>query len=170
MDESHDDELIEEPVSFELDQLSACVRTSLDLAKSRAQAMGDTFVGTDHVLLGLALNSTGAAFRVLESLALTADQLQAKIVFIRGGARSPLANGEDPTYSPRLQRVLASAAKDAAKRNHTEIGTLHVLSGIMREREGIATLLLESPGVGLGRTGSAIALAHREGWRDVNGE
>lgn len=168
MEEPLDEELQDEPITFDLELLTAGARAALDIARSQAHAMGDPFIGTDHVLLGLACSNAGAAYRVLSTLQLSPDLLRDKMTFIRGGEPKPIENGSDPGFSPRLLRVMAFAAKEAAKRNQSEIGTLHVLSGLLREREGIAILLLESPGAGLGRTGSAIAAAHREGWSDAN--
>jgi ATP-dependent Clp protease ATP-binding subunit ClpC len=166
MDELLEEELQEESIEVDLDRLTPCARAALDRGAGCARAFGDPFVGTDHVLIGLAQVENGAAWRVLASLNASADDLNARMLFIRGGQREPVEDGVEQALSPRLLRVLELAAKDASKRNHAEIGTLHVLSGLLRERTGLAAFLLESPGVGHGRAGSAINLAHREGWLD----
>jgi ATP-dependent Clp protease ATP-binding subunit ClpC len=168
MDEQFDDEIQDEPVAVELDlaRLTSCARLALDRATEEARRFGDPYVGTDHVLLALASLETAAAKQVLDALEMTTERLNGLIRFIRGGEQT-MANGEcEYAFSPRLQRVLAAAAKDSAKRSHAEIGTLHLLSGLLREKEGLAVFLLESPGVGLERAGGAIAHAHREGLKD----
>ncbi len=166
MDELLDEELQEELVEVDLDRLTPCARAAFDAAAAHARELGDAFIGTDHVLLGLALIEAGAASRVLTALKASAERLTSTMHFIRGGGQTSLEGEVEQAYSPRLVRVLELAAKDAAKRNHSEIGTLHVLAGLLRERTGLAAFLLESPGVGHGRAGSAITLAHREGWHD----
>ena len=126
----------------------------------------DPFVGTDHLLVGLFTVSTGAASRVLTKLGVDVEFVTANMRFIRGGESAAAELDTERARSPRLVRVLEAAAKDAAKRNHAELGTLHLLSGLLRMREGLAVFLLEAPGLGLGKIGVAISTAHREGWKD----
>lgn len=168
MDEQFDEEIQDEPVAVDLDlaRLTSCARLALDRATEEARRLGDPFVGTDHVLLALTSIESAAAKQVLDSLDMSTARLNELMRFIRGGER-PASNGDcEYAYSPRLQRVLTAAAKESAKRSHGEIGTLHLLSGLLREKEGLAVFLLESPGVGLERAGGAIARAHREGLKD----
>jgi ATP-dependent Clp protease ATP-binding subunit ClpC len=168
MDEQIDDELHDEPepAAVDLARMTPCARLALERAADEARRLGDPFVGTDHVLLAITALENAAARRVLDSLDLHTERIASHMRFIRGFER-PEANGAaEFGYSPRLQRVLVLAAKDMVKRSHTEIGTLHLLSGILREKEGLAVFLLESPGVGLERAGGAIARAHRDGLQD----
>jgi ATP-dependent Clp protease ATP-binding subunit ClpA len=166
MDDQLEDELQDEPIAVDLTQLTPCARQTLDRASDEAQRMGDPYVGTDHVLLAMVSIDTAAAKRVLEILEIDADRLSGTMRFIRGTDNPPSNGGVEYPYSPRLQRVLESAAKDAVKRSHGEIGTLHLLSGMLKERSGLAVFLLESPGVGLEKAGGAIARAHRDGIKD----
>lgn len=168
MDEPFDEELQgEQPVAVQPARLSTCARQALERAADEARRFGDPYVGTDHVLLALCGFEAAAAARVFAELEVDGELLAARMAFIRGRAVTS-DNGEIAMgQSPRLQRVLATAAKDAAKRGHTEIGTLHLLAGLLREKEGLAVFLLEFPGVGLERAGGAIARAHRDGLRDA---
>lgn len=168
MDDQFEEEPQEEqPVAVDLSRLSSCAREALARAAEEARRFGDPYVGTDHVLLALTAIEAAAARRVFAELEVDGERLTARMTFIRGRSPSADANGEiEMGYSPRLQRVLAAAAKDAGKRGHAEIGTLHLLAGLLREKEGLAVFLLESPGVGLERAGGAIARAHREGLTD----
>jgi ATP-dependent Clp protease ATP-binding subunit ClpC len=166
MDEQLDDELQDEPVTVDLARLTNCARMALDRAADEARRLGDPYVGTDHVLLAIASIENAAAKRVMESLEMDSERLMRVIRFIRGTGQDSLNGDSEYAYSPRLQRVLEAAAKDSAKRSHTEIGTLHLLSGLLREKEGLAVFVLESPGVGLERAGGAIARAHRDGLKD----
>jgi len=149
-----------------LDRLNECARTALDLARREAIAAGEDALCTEHLLVGLAETTRGAAKRVLDELNLDAEHLRATVRFIVGpGANTEPANGR-MEYSPRTRRVLALAARDADKRGAAQIGTLNLLSGLLRERAGVAVLLLETPGVGLELAGQALSRAHREGWKD----
>jgi ATP-dependent Clp protease ATP-binding subunit ClpC len=170
MEEPLEEEQQEELGEIDLELLSPCARDVLDIAETEARKFGDAFVGTDHVLIGLSRVQRGAAHRVLQALELPHDQLLETMRFIRGDIREPIELNGELAYSPRLMRVLAAAGKDAANRNCANVGTINLLSGLLRERQGLAVFLLHSPGVGLERAGNAIAQAHREGWTDEGGE
>jgi ATP-dependent Clp protease ATP-binding subunit ClpC len=148
-----------------LDRLSPCAVHAFDLAREEARLLGHPYVGTEHLLIGLAREELGAASRVLASLDLTPDFLRERIVFI-GGRGEGTADGAEPAASPRLERVLETATKEAERRQQSQVETLHVLLGLVREREGIAVMVLEVPGVGLERIGGAMMRALREGAAD----
>jgi ATP-dependent Clp protease ATP-binding subunit ClpC len=169
MDEPIDDE--QQPVEPEviaLDRLSKAAVESLGIAKAIAARFGDTYVGTEHLLLALAECQSGAACAVLDSLLLTRERLEREFLFIYGH-RNGAGNGEPVlAESPRLQHVLAEAAKDAARRQHAAIGTLNLLGALLREGGGLAVILLEAPGVRLERAGLAISQALRDGAADAD--
>src|SRR5215208_5125706 len=83
-----------------LDRFSSCAANALALARDEARLLAHPYVGTEHLLIGLAREERGAAARVLGSLDLSAEQLRESIVFIggRGEADPPL---DDPTWTPR---------------------------------------------------------------------
>ena len=166
MDELLEEELQDEPVAVDLDRLTRCALATIQAARKHAEGLGDPFVGTDHLLIGLAAIECGAAYRILLSLNVDKDRVLTAMRFIRGDDGRNGDSASELTFSPRFVRVLESAAKDAAKRNHTELGTLHLLSGLLREREGLAVFLLDSPGIGLARAGTSIAAAHHASWND----
>lgn len=166
MDELLEEELQDEPVAVDLDRLTACAHATIQAAREHAERLGDPFIGTDHLLIGLAAIECGAAHRILLSLNVDKDRALTAMRFIRGIDGRNGDSDSERAFSPRLIRVLESAAKDASKRNHTELGTLHLLAGILREREGLAVFLLESPGIGLGKAGTSIAAAHHAGLTD----
>ncbi|HKG25223.1 MAG TPA: Clp protease N-terminal domain-containing protein [Thermomicrobiales bacterium] len=148
-----------------LDRFSSCAANALALARDEARLLAHAYVGTEHLLIGLAREERGAASRVLASLDLTADQLRESIVFIGGRGESGPPS-DDPPLTPRLERVLEAAEKEASRRQQTQVATLHLLLALVREREGIAVMLLEVPGVALERIGGAMMRALREGLAD----
>lgn len=166
MDELLDDAPQEEPEALDLDRLSACARAVLDIAAFEAKRWGDPFIGTDHALIGLARAEQGVAASILANLDLSAETLIERMTFIRGIEAAGSDGAAEPQLSPRLVSVLTLAAKDATKRNLVEIGTLSLLTGLLREKAGLCIAVLEAPGVGLERVSRAITDAHRNGLKD----
>lgn len=145
---------------------TACAQNALTYAKEEARNLGHAHCGTEHLLIGLAREEQGAAAQVLSSLGITAGQIRQSVAFIAGHGQPLLPDNGDPPVTPRLNRVLETAAQEAKKRGQAVIGTLHLLLALLREREGLAVMLLESPGVGLERIGGAMMRAFRDGLRD----
>lgn len=145
---------------------TACARNVLKYANEEARSLGHAHLGTEHLLIALAREEQGAAARVLSSLGFTADQLRNSVAFIAGRGQPLLPDNHEPSPTPRLNRVLESAAQEAKKRSHAVVSTLHLLLALLREREGLAVMLLESPGVGLERIGGALMRAFRDGLSD----
>ena len=152
-------------IDLVLDRMSSCAANALALAREEARLLAHPYVGTEHLLIGLAREERGAAARVLASLELTAERIRESVVFIVGrGEGDPSI--EEPAPTPRLERILEAAEKEASRRQQSQVGTLHLLFALVRERSGIAVMLLEVPGVALERIGGAMMRAIREGATD----
>ena len=150
-----------------LDRLTECARSGLVAAARVAGEHGDASIETGHMLIGLAAGD-GAAGRLLRDSGGHADRYRADLRFIVGvgvGETAPTAV-TGAVRSPRLERVLVHAEKDATKRGSHQIGTLHLLAGLMKEREGLAAALLDAPGGGLERIDGALVIAFRAGWTE----
>jgi ATP-dependent Clp protease ATP-binding subunit ClpC len=152
-------------IDLVLDRMSSCAANALALAREEARVLAHPYIGTEHLLIGLAREERGVAARVLASLDLSAEQLRDAIVFIAGRGEVPPPTDE-PAPTPRLERVLETAEKEASRRQQAQVGTIHLLLALVREREGIAVMLLEVPGVALERIGGAMMRAIREGATD----
>jgi ATP-dependent Clp protease ATP-binding subunit ClpA len=155
-----------EPTEYDLERFTDCARDALSSAEYAAQRLGDPFVGTDHLLVGLAMSETGAAFKVMEPFNVTPRQLEQSMKFIRGDESATPVNGNEGGYSPRLVRVLARATKEATYRGDARIGTIHMLLGLLRERQGLSVFLLEAAGLGPKRIDQIINRAQSVGWTD----
>jgi ATP-dependent Clp protease ATP-binding subunit ClpC len=168
-----EDQLEEAPeqelVAFDLERLSSCARDALAAARTEARNLGDRFIGTEHLLLGLSQTKDGAAYQVLQSIRLTSDRLADSMRFIRGGRLEQPNNEADQGFSPRLQRVFALASKEAVDRGDREVGTVHILLGLLRVREGLSAFVLESAGLGPKRVDYMIDRAHGSSWDDQDG-
>lgn len=117
------------------------------------------------LLLSLATDTDCAAAQVLTECGFDGQRIAQAIDFVQGRA-IPGETALSVVHSPRMERVLITAAREATVQKCDEIDTLHLLVALLRERQGITALALESPGVGHERIGSAISQAIRNGMTD----
>jgi ATP-dependent Clp protease ATP-binding subunit ClpC len=82
----------------------------------------------------------GLAARVLESLDITLDEVRAQVALIVGGG-DEVTSGQIP-FTPRSKKVLELALREALSLGHNYIGTEHILLGLVRENEGVASRIL----------------------------
>src|ERR1039458_4455294 len=110
------------------------------LAQEEARALRHTYIGTEHILLGLLREQEGLAARVLESLDITLERVRSEVVRIVGSGEEFPA-GQIP-FTPRAKQVLELALREALSLGHNYIGTEHILLGLVRENEGVAARIL----------------------------
>jgi ATP-dependent Clp protease ATP-binding subunit ClpC len=115
-------------------------RHSVVLAQGEARALKHNYIGTEHLLLGLLREEEGVAARVLESLDITIEAVRAQVAQIVGQG-DEVAGGQVP-FTPRAKKVLDLGLREALSLGHNHIGTEHVLLGIVRENEGVASRIL----------------------------
>jgi ATP-dependent Clp protease ATP-binding subunit ClpC len=119
----------------------------------------------EHLLLSLSADGNCAAAQVLAGCGFDGATIARTIAFVGGAA--PLAESTSPVVlSPRMERVLTNAGREAAIHKCELVDSLHLLVALLRERQGIAALALESPGVGHEPIGAAISQAMRNGVTD----
>jgi ATP-dependent Clp protease ATP-binding subunit ClpA len=109
-------------------------------AQEEARELKHDYIGTEHILLGLLREEEGVAARVLESLGISLEGAHAQVMRIVG-PRQDTAAGQIP-FTPRAKKVLELALREALALNHDYIGTEHILLGLVRENEGVATRVL----------------------------
>ena len=115
-------------------------RNVVVLAQEEAILLRHNYIGTEHLLLGLLREEDGVAFRVLESLEVTAEEVRAQIARIVGRGDEDVS-GQVP-FTPRTKKVLELALREALSLGHDYIGTEHLLLGLVRENEGVAARIL----------------------------
>ncbi|MDR3179087.1 MAG: ATP-dependent Clp protease ATP-binding subunit [Oscillospiraceae bacterium] len=119
--------------------------TALNLAVSSAESMGHTYVGSEHVLLGLLKEGSGVACVVLNSLSVTADKIitlmKRDIGF--GDIKTSL-NMDD--FTPRTKRILQISVVQASKLSHNYVGTEHILLALIGETDSYAVRFLKELG------------------------
>jgi hypothetical protein len=124
-------------------------RRVLVLAQEEARLLGHTFIGTEHLLLGLIHEGDGVAAKALESLGISLEAVRAKVEETIGPAGS--ITNDSPPFTPRAKKVLELSLREALQLGHNYIGTEHILLGLIREGEGVATQVLIGLGADLSR-------------------
>ena len=124
-------------------------RRVLTLAQEEAQHFSHSYIGTEHILLGLVREEEGVAARVLVNLSVVLSKVRSAVEFIIGRGEKP--GSDEIGLSPRAKRVIELAIDEARHLGHNYIGTEHLLLGLLREGEGIAASVLDSFGITLER-------------------
>jgi ATP-dependent Clp protease ATP-binding subunit ClpA len=122
-------------------------RKAIFYAQEESQRLGQGYVSTEHLLLGLLREPDNAAVRILSLMGVN-------IAGLREAIQSQLDHGdarphEDMTLTPRGKRVIDLAYDEARDLNDTHIGTEHLLLGLIRDGDGLAARILDSAGVRL---------------------
>ena len=129
------------------DRLTKRARRVLTLAQEEAQRFQHTYIGTEHLLLGLIREGEGVAGQVLSNLGVEVEQVRQAVEAIIGrGGRVVLG---EVGLTPRAKKVIEMAVDEARRFQHRFVGTEHILLGLIREGEGIAAGVLESLGLQL---------------------
>ena len=131
------------------EKFSERARRVLTLAQEEAQNLNHSYIGTEHILLGLVREEEGVAAKVLVSLGAGLNKVRASVEFVIGRGEKP-SSGETG-LTPRARRVIELAIDEARYLSHNYIGTEHLLLGLLREGEGIAAGVLDSFGITLER-------------------
>jgi ATP-dependent Clp protease ATP-binding subunit ClpC len=129
-----------------MDNLTPRAQKCFELSKKTAHELGNNYVGTEHLLIALLKLGQGVAMTVLErhlDVGELKDMLESQI---RGG---PANAKNDYPLTPRVKKVISLAAKEAKAMQHSYIGTEHLLLGILREGEGLASQMLTKMGLDL---------------------
>ncbi len=131
------------------DRFTERARKVLMLAQEEAKRLTDSYIGTEHLLLGLLKEERGVASRVLRDMGLDPFQVRKSIEqsALRGSSRprSQQAAG----LTPRTKRVIERAVDEARQMNHQYIGTEHLLLGLIGEGGGLAVEALREMGLDL---------------------
>lgn len=127
------------------DRFTDGVKNSWKFAASEAAKLGSDYIGTEHLLLGIAHEKDSAGGKILNSLGVTEDAVEQLLSQYSQG-RSLFSTGE--VYAaPRTKRVLEMAVEEANELGNSYVGTEHLLLAILHEGGGLAVRILESFGV-----------------------
>jgi ATP-dependent Clp protease ATP-binding subunit ClpA len=157
------------------------VKKVLVYARKEAKALHHTYVGTEHLLLGLLRENEGIAAVVLKNLGMDLEQVRVSILkeldptLIPGDLLQPSEKpnktfvkirdwagrnfGEE--FTPRAVKALAFAREEAVRLHDNFVGTEHVLLGLIRMEKGVAVNVLK--GLGLSLENARVEVEKRHG-------
>ena len=121
-------------------------RRVLSLAQEEAERLNHSYIGSEHVLIGLLREEGGVAGRVLRELGLDVVRVQAMVERLSSGpsTRTPFTKIE---LSPSTKRLLELAVDEARRMGQHYISTEHLLLGMARQNEGVAIDVLRKFGI-----------------------
>jgi hypothetical protein len=124
-------------------------RRVLVLAQEEARLLDHSYIGTEHILLGLIDEGEGLAAKALDSLGISLEAVREKVEEVVA-PRGYAPTGQPP-FTPRAKKVLELSLREALQLRHNYIGTEHMLLGLVSEGEGVAARVLQSLGADLPR-------------------
>lgn len=122
-------------------KFTARAEKALEYAQELAMELGHAYIGTEHLLYGLVEEGTGVASKVLQNQDITSEKVREEIEEIVG-VGEPIEDIEQMSFTPRSKRVIESAFLEARKIGTEYIGTEHLLIGIMKEGDSVATRII----------------------------
>jgi ATP-dependent Clp protease ATP-binding subunit ClpC len=113
--------------------------------QEEARRLNHTYLGTEHLLLGLIREQQGIAGLALADLGLGLDTVQAGVEAIVGRGDLPVSGPIGLT--PRTKQVIARAVAEANRLHHAYLGTEHLLLALTHEQQGVAADVLRQAGI-----------------------
>ncbi|MCL2350791.1 MAG: hypothetical protein FWC67_04860 [Defluviitaleaceae bacterium] len=122
-------------------------------ADTSARKFSQSYIGTEHLLLGLARANDSISQKVLQLQNATADVIEKKIDEILNAGQGDLLTygGKPQGYTPRTKRILEKSNREAQKMSTNYVGTEHLLLALIKESDSLAVQILASLGVNMQR-------------------
>ena len=118
------------------------------IAQEEAKRLNHDYVGTEHILLGLSALEGTVSNKILTGLGVTFRKVRLEIEKMVGIGDTIMLLGEIP-FTPRAKKVLEFSVEESQMLGTDHIGTEHILLGLIREEEGMASRILENLGLNL---------------------
>ena len=115
---------------------------ALNLAIESAEKLGQTYIGSEHILLGLCKENSGVAYTALRDSGVTAEKLEA-MMDSNSGTTALTPND----FTPRTKRVMQTAVMYSARTGSGYVGTEHLLIALLSDRDSYAIRYLRALGV-----------------------
>lgn len=131
-----------------MQQFTDKAKTALQLAAKAAKDLHQSYIGSEHLLVGLVREKTGVAAKVLKENGVDEIQLISMIKDLIA-PEGNLAVQERDGYSPRAARILEDSHKQAQKYKNSMTGTEHILLAMLREGENVGLRLLNTLGINI---------------------
>lgn len=124
-------------------------RNALALAQEEAGSLNHTYIGTEHLLLGLLREAEGVGAHLLNEYGCTLERMRQAVRDQVGAGPAGETAPSEMSLTPRLKKVLELAVEEAKGLGHAYIGTEHMVLALLREGEGVAGRLLRERGMEL---------------------
>ena len=115
-------------------------RRVIVMAQQEARLLSHSYIGTEHLLLGLLADGGGTAAQALESLGVTLEAAREQVREIVGEGQQTLT-GHIP-FTPRAKKVLELSLREALNLGDDHIGTEHQLLGLIAEADGVGAQIV----------------------------
>lgn len=123
-------------------------RQAIQNSRDAAQQLGHSYVGTEHLLLGLARVTDSVAAKALEMQNVTAAGIEKELENTTSAAGTPTMGGSEPQdLTPRTKRIFEQSQQEAMRMKTNYVGTEHLLVAMLKETESIANTILGALGV-----------------------
>jgi len=132
------------------DRFTERARKVIILAKEEARRFNHDYIGTEHILLGLIKEGESVAAAVLQNLGLSLDTIRLEVEKLVQFGPSTIVSGDIP-FTPKAKKVIELAMDEARRLGHNYIGTEHLLLGLIKEGEGVASHVLMNIGLDLNK-------------------
>lgn len=131
-----------------IDRFTEQAREAIGMAVEAAEELGHSYVGTEHLLIGLLREKSGVAARVLEDCGVRVEKVTELINQLIAPNQS-VGMAERSTYTPSATRVLENSYREAVRFKAPLIGTEHLLISMIRESDCVAVRLLNTMGISI---------------------
>ena len=119
----------------------------MQLANDEARRFKHEYVGTEHILLGLVREGSGVAANALKNLDVDLHKIRREVEKIVQPGPDPVTVVSKLPQTPRAKKVVEYSIEEARQLNHNYVGTEHLLLGLLREEEGVASVILRNFGL-----------------------
>jgi hypothetical protein len=128
-----------------LERFTPRARSALRAAAEDARSLGQSYIGTEHILLGLFEPAGGIAARLLGEAGITRARVEELIVIVPPRTSSA-GGGSEPPLTPRAGQSIERAVTEALGLGHNYVGTEHLLLALCGDPESLATKILTDLG------------------------
>ena len=112
----------------------------IDFASDAVVFLGHNYIGSEHILYGLAKETDGLAHKILENQGVFSESILQKIEEVIGKSHILLSNGIG--FTPRSKKIIENAYIQSKQMGVDFISTEHLLIGILQEEESVAFKIL----------------------------
>ena len=130
------------------DKFTDKAKKVLEQAAFAAAVNGHSYIGSEHLLLGLIQVEDSLAYKVLQNNDVTETKVL-NLIYQLIAPDNAVSVKEPAGYTPRVRKILTNSIEEAARFKADKVGTEHILIAIMKETESVASRLLNTMGVSI---------------------